>query len=92
MHASRPAPSSADVAMEVASLSAGLGVLTLPLFPLALPALILVVGPLLPVALAGALLAIPFVVPIWLARAFLRARARRRGRLTRGGATAAAGY
>jgi membrane protein implicated in regulation of membrane protease activity len=77
--------------MEVASLSAGVGILTLPLFPFALPALVLVLGPLLPLAIAGALLAIPFVLPIWLVRA-LRARSRRRSRLTRGGATAAAGY
>ena len=41
MHAPRPTPSSADVAMEVSSLSVGLGILMMALFPFALPALVL---------------------------------------------------
>ncbi len=68
MHTPRTQPSPADVAMEVTSLSAGLGIVTIPLFPFALPGLLLVVGPLVPVALAAVLLAMPVVVPVWLVR------------------------
>ncbi len=68
MHTPRAKPSSADVAMEVTSLLAGLGIVTIPLFPFALPGLLLVVGPLVPVALAAVLLAMPVVVPVWLVR------------------------
>ena len=52
---------------------AGLGILTVALFPLALPGLLLfVVAPLLPVAVVGLLVAIPLALPLWLARAVLR--------------------
>jgi hypothetical protein len=78
MHAPRTSPSSADVAMEVTTLSAGLGILVLPLFPFALPGLVLVVGPLVPVAIVGVLLALPLVLPIWLVRAVRRRRYHRR--------------
>jgi hypothetical protein len=76
MNASRPAPSSADVATEVANLSAGLGILTISLFPFALPALVLVIVPLMPLAIVGALVAIPFILPPWLFRTVRRARGR----------------
>jgi hypothetical protein len=50
MHASRPAPSSAEVTTEVTGLLVGLGVLTTALFPFALPALLLALPLVLPVA------------------------------------------
>jgi hypothetical protein len=79
MHAPRAAPSSADVGMEVTSLSAGLGILTFAIFPLALPGLLLfVVAPLALVAVPGLLLAGLFVLPLWLTRIVLRSRSRRR--------------
>ena len=78
MSAARTSSSSADVATEVTTLSAGLGVLALPLFPFALPGLVLVVGPLVPVAIVGVLLALPLVLPIWLARVIRRRRSDRR--------------
>jgi hypothetical protein len=58
---------------------AGLGILTVALFPLALPGLLLfVVAPLLPVAVVGLLVAIPLALPLWLARAVLRSAERKR--------------
>ena len=77
MHAPRATPSSADVAMEVTNLSAGVGILTLPLFPFALPGLVLVVAPLAVLAAVGLLLAMPIVLPLWLARIVMRSRTRR---------------
>jgi hypothetical protein len=77
MNAPRAAASSADVGMEATTLFAGLGILTLQLFPLALPCLLLVFGPLAVLAVAGLLLAIPFALPLWLARVVLRSRRRR---------------
>jgi hypothetical protein len=74
MRTSPDHPSSADIAMEVASLSAGLGTLTIPLFPLLLPGLVLVLRPLAVLALAEAILAAPVVLPFWLIRRALRAR------------------
>jgi membrane protein implicated in regulation of membrane protease activity len=71
-------PSTTEVATEVNGLLAGLGILTVTLFPFALSALLLVVAPLAVLALAGALLAIPVVVPLWLVRSLRRGRARRR--------------
>jgi hypothetical protein len=78
MHTPRAASSSADVATELGGLSAGLGILTIQIFPFALPLLVLVVAPLALLAVAGLLLAIPFVLPVWLARTVLRGRSRRR--------------
>ncbi len=78
MHAPRAAPSSADVAIEVADLLAGLGILTIALFPFALPGLLLVVVPLALLAIAGALLAAPLMLALWLAHTVLRRRSRRR--------------
>jgi hypothetical protein len=79
MKTPRQAPSSADVAAEVTSLSGGLGLLMVPLFPLALPGLLLfVIAPLALVAVVGVLLAAPVVLPVWLTRIVLRSRSRRR--------------
>jgi hypothetical protein len=72
MHAPRATPSSADVAMQVSSLSVGLGILTLALFPFALPALVLL-APLALLPVAGMLLAAPILLPLWLARNVRRA-------------------
>ena len=67
MHArASPNASSADVAVEVSSLSVGLGILTMALFPFALPALVLL-APLALVPVAGTLLAAPILLPLWLA-------------------------
>jgi Flp pilus assembly protein TadB len=79
MNASSQAPSLSEVADQAGMLGAGLGILTIPLFPFALPALVLVVGPLLPLAVAGALLAGVFALPLWLVRKVLRMRVHRRG-------------
>jgi len=57
----------------------GLGILTMALFPFALPGLLLfVVAPLALVAVVGLLLAIPLVLPLGLARIVMRGRSRRR--------------
>ena len=84
MHGPRATPSSADVAMEVSSLSVGLGILTMALFPFALPALVLL-APLALVPVAGMLLAAPILLPLWLARNVRRARSRRQGPLVPAG-------
>jgi hypothetical protein len=53
----------------------GLGILTMALFPFALPGLLLfVVAPLALVAVVGLLLAIPLVLPLGLARIVMRSR------------------
>jgi hypothetical protein len=65
-------PSAADVAAEVASLSGGLGIVAVALFPFAIPALLLVA----PVAL----LAVPVLLPVGiyvLIRRLIRAVPRR---------------
>jgi hypothetical protein len=54
----------------------GFGILTMALFPLALPGLLLVVAPLLLVVAIGALLALPLVLPLWLVRSVVRSRSR----------------
>ena len=80
MDANSAPPSAADLAGEAGALSAGLGILTIQIFPLALPLLILVIAPLAVLVLAGLLLALPILVPVWLARkllAVLRERRRR---------------
>jgi hypothetical protein len=74
MNAGRASPSSADVATEANTLLAGLGILTIQIFPFALPLLLFVIAPLALAALAGALLAAPVVIPVWLARVVLRSR------------------
>ncbi len=70
-------PSLAELADEVGALTTGLGIITVPFFPLALPLIVLVVGPLAVLALAGLLLALPILVPLWLARRVLTAVRRR---------------
>jgi hypothetical protein len=89
MNTPRRTPSTTEAVTEVNGLLAGLGILTVTLFPFALPGLLLVVAPLAVLALAGALLAIPVVVPLWLFRTLRRggdgaapvqARSARRGR------------
>jgi hypothetical protein len=72
------APSPSDVADQAGMLGAGLGILTIQVFPFALPALVLVIGPLLPLVIAGALLAGVFALPIWVGRKVLRMLSRRR--------------
>ena len=72
------------------ALLAGLGILTVALFPLALPGLLLVVAPLLLVVAVGALVALPLVLPLWLVRSVVRGRSRRRERLAAGSAGAPA--
>jgi hypothetical protein len=68
---------------------AGLGILTMALFPIALPGLLLfVVAPLILVVVVGVPLAIPLVVPIWLLRTLKRSRSRRRARPPEGSASA----
>ena len=69
---STPRASATDVATELGGLSAGLGILSFALFPLAVPGLLFVIAPLAVLAVAGALLALPIVLPLWLARSALR--------------------
>jgi len=71
-------PSLAELADAAGGLVAGLGILTIQIFPFALPLLVLVVGPLAVLGLAVAVLAIPLVLPLWLGRIALRALRRRR--------------
>jgi hypothetical protein len=71
------APSTADLAGEVGALSVGLGILTIPFFPFAIPLIVLVIGPLAVLALAGLLLALPILLPLWLARRVLTGLRRR---------------
>jgi hypothetical protein len=66
----------ADVASEVGSLSAGLGIITMTLFPFALPGLVLL-APVALIPLAGLLLAAPVLLPLWLVRRLRRALSRR---------------
>jgi hypothetical protein len=80
MDANSEHPSAADLADEAGGLVVGLGLLTMTLFPFAVPLLILVIGPLAVVGLAVAVLAIPILLPLWLGRLALRAlRGRREG-------------
>jgi hypothetical protein len=78
MNTPRRTTSTTEVATEVNGLLVGLGILTVTLFPFALPGVLLVVVPLAVLALAGALLAVPVVVPLWLFRTLRRGRDRRR--------------
>jgi hypothetical protein len=78
MPAARSTPSPADVAMEVNGLLAGLGVLSVALFPFALPGLLLgllLVLPVAPLVLAAAvvlLLARAVVAAFRFARSLVR--------------------
>ena len=69
---STPTTSATDVATELGGLSAGLGILSFALVPVAIPGLVLVIAPLAVLAVAGALLALPIVLPLWLARSAVR--------------------
>ena len=63
MHAPRRAPSSAEIGTEVNGLLAGLGILTMTLFPFALPGLLLallLVLPLAPLVLGAVALTLLF--------------------------------
>jgi hypothetical protein len=75
-----PGATPAEVVSEVNSLAAVLGIVTMALFPLALPGLLLLIAPLALVPVLG-LLVIPFVLPVWLVRVVLRGRPRRRSPL-----------
>jgi hypothetical protein len=66
-------PSAADLADRVGALAAGLGILTVPLFPFAIPLILLTIAPLAVLAVAGLLLALPILLPLWLARRVLSA-------------------
>ena len=76
MDSPRSPESLSESLSELADLAAGLGILLLPLFPLALPVVGLVLVPLALVGLLGALLAIPFVGPFLLVRALIHKRSR----------------
>jgi hypothetical protein len=66
--------------MNLNGLLAGLGILTMALFPIALPGVLLfVVAPLALVAVAGVLLAIPLLLPLWLIRLVRRRSSARTG-------------
>jgi hypothetical protein len=66
----------ADVADQASALSAGFGILTVQIFPLALPLLLLCIAPLLPLIVVGLVLAAIFYLPVKLVR-FLTSRKRR---------------
>jgi membrane protein implicated in regulation of membrane protease activity len=84
MHGSRTRPSPSEVASELGALSAGLGILTMALFPFAVPGvLVFVVLPLALVALPALLLAALVVPPLWLARTMSRRRSAARVQRTR---------
>jgi hypothetical protein len=78
MDSSRSPGSLSEALSELADLAAGLGILLLPLFPLAVPVMALILGPLIVIGLVAALLALPLVPPLLLARALLRRGARDR--------------
>lgn len=71
------APSTADLAGELGAIAAGLGILTIQLFPFAMPLIVLVIAPLAVLAVACLLLALPILLPLWLARRVLSALRRR---------------
>jgi hypothetical protein len=91
MNASPTAPSSAEVADQLGSLSAGLGIITIQLFPFALPLLVLVIAPLALLAVPALLLAGLLALPLWLARLVRRGLSRRRGAGSAGIAAPAVG-
>ncbi len=71
---------STDVAGEATNLLAGLGILTIQLFPIALPLILLTLAPLVVLGLALALVALPLLIPFWSARAIMsRARSHDQG-------------
>ncbi len=60
-----------EVAGEAANILAGLGILTIQLFPIALPLILLTLAPLAVLGLALALVALPLLIPFWGARAIM---------------------
>jgi hypothetical protein len=76
--AEHDSPNAADVAAEANALAAGLGLITVTLFPFALPLLLLCIAPLLPLIVVGALLAAILYLPVRLVRFLTRTVARRR--------------
>ena len=75
--------SRSEATVGAAAVVAGLGAVTMALFPFALPFAILLgvaLVPLLPVAIAGGLLAAVIAVPVLAVRALRRRRDRRRDR------------
>jgi membrane protein implicated in regulation of membrane protease activity len=66
--------SATDVADAAGMLLVGLGIVTIQIFPLALPLLVLVIGPLVLLTLPLLLLALPVLGPLWLFRALRRRR------------------
>ena len=75
MPSPRTTLSAPDVAAEVGSLSAGLGIITMSLFPFALPLLVLL-APVALLPLAGLVLAAPVLLPVGLVRRIRRGRSR----------------
>jgi hypothetical protein len=63
-----------EIADAAGAIGAGLGVLTVQLFPFAMPALALVIAPLALLALPLLLLAVPLLLPLLLIRALRRRR------------------
>jgi hypothetical protein len=74
MDPSRSPESLSESLSELADLAAGLGILLLPLFPLALPVVGLVLVPLALVGLLAAILALPLMAPFLLVRAIFGKR------------------
>jgi membrane protein implicated in regulation of membrane protease activity len=63
-----------EIADAAGAMTAGLGILTIQIFPFALPALALVLAPLALLALPLLLLAVPLLLPLLLVRALRRRR------------------
>jgi hypothetical protein len=72
MRTSDPTPSTTDIAREVNIMLAGLGLLTVQFFPLALPLLLLTIAPLAVLALPLLLLGAVVILPLRLVRRLLR--------------------
>jgi hypothetical protein len=63
--------SGTDVAGEATTMLAGLGILTIQLFPFSLPLILLTIAPLVALGLVLALVALPLLVPFWIGRAIM---------------------
>jgi hypothetical protein len=83
MPAQRPDASAGDLATEAVTWVTGLGIVTMAIFPLLIPGLIVLAIftlPLLVIPLVGALLAAVIAVPWLVVRALVRRTGRRRRR------------
>jgi hypothetical protein len=69
----RSAASATDLAGQAGALSTGLGILTIQVFPIAMPLLVLALGPVVLLAVVIGLLALPILIPVRLGRLALRA-------------------